>query len=231
MRCVSVGWHEALMHELPRVVLSFRPDVLGLYRNLFNADPDVRWARRSAAEVMGLQIVMQKLIIDHGGGLIYARDLVSTLLASINGRLIGTDFNKLLLEQLQVHDADTVPRETVRCFPQAFVIRQRLEVNARHFEVNMRTIFKVLKFGTRFSKYYMPRLTKITGCTIDAQFIISIQSLERKRRIFEDSVLELLQSSGDADTSPASLSDSWWLMRRKFAEMEVDETEVDEMEN
>ena len=116
MRCVSVGWHEALRHELPRVVLSFRPDVLGLYRNLFNADPEVRWARSSAAEVMGLQIVMQKLIMDRGDGFIYARDLVSTLLASINGRLIGTDFNKILLEQLQVQDADTVLGQAVHCF-------------------------------------------------------------------------------------------------------------------
>ena len=82
MRCVSFGWHEALVHELPRVVLSFRPDVLGLYRNLINADPDVSWMGSSAAEVLGLQIVMQKLIMDRGGGLMYARDLVNTLLGS-----------------------------------------------------------------------------------------------------------------------------------------------------
>ena len=197
MRCVSVGWHKALMHELPGVVLSFRPHVLGLYRDLFNADPEVRWARSSAAEVLGLQIVMQKLIIDRGDGFIYARDLVSTLLASINGRLIGTDFSKLLLEQLQVQDADTVPREAVRCFPQAFVVSKRLEVSTRHFEVNMRTIFIVLKFGKRFSKY-LDRFSKFVGPTIDAQFIISIQSLERGRTIFE---LSLIFTDSPSDSS------------------------------
>ena len=116
MRCVSIGWHEASERELPRVVLSFRPDVLGLYRNLFNADLEVRWARSSAAEVLGLQIVMQQLIMDRGDGFIYARDLVNTLLASIDECLIDTDLKQLLLEQLQVQDADTVLGQAVHCF-------------------------------------------------------------------------------------------------------------------
>ena len=83
VRCVSLGWHEASDHELPRVVVSFRPDVLGLYRNLFNADLEVSWARSSGVQVLGLQIVMQKLTMDRGDRFMYARDLVSTLLASI----------------------------------------------------------------------------------------------------------------------------------------------------
>ena len=168
---------------------------------------------------------MQHFIVcDTCDGFLYARDLVKTLLASITDCLIDTDFNKLLLEQLQVQDAFTVPREAVRCFPQAFVGLGRIfEREARNFEVNMDTIFIVLRFETRFSKSVRARL-------IDAQFIISIQSLERQRRIFEDSVLELLQSSGDADTSLASLSNTWWSMRWKFAEMEADETELSEME-
>ena len=178
MRCVSVGWHEASERELPRVVLSFRPDVLGLYRKLFNGTAvHGRWAREPA-EVMGLQICMQKLIVDRDDRLLYARDLVNTLLASINGRLIDTYFNKLLLKHLQVQDADTVPRDAVRCFSHAFARSGHLE--HRHFEFNMRTIFVVLKSAPQHAKTFPLR----RNTTLDAE-VTSIQSLERKLRIFE----------------------------------------------
>ena len=82
VRCVSLGWHEASERELPRVVLSFRPDVLGLYRKFFNGTAVHGRGAREPAEVMGLQICMQKLIMDRDDRLLYARDLVNTLLGS-----------------------------------------------------------------------------------------------------------------------------------------------------
>ena len=122
---------------------------------------------------------MQHFIVcDTCDGFLYARDLVNTLLASINGRLMDTYFNKLLLKHLQVQDADTVPRDAVCCFSHAFALSEHLE---RHpFELNMRIIFVVLKSAPQQAKTVPLR----RDTTLYAK-VTSIQSLERERRLFE----------------------------------------------
>ena len=127
MRCVSNGWHEASVNQLPRVVLSFRPDVRGLYRNFFNGTgTHVRWASE-LGQVMGLQICMQKLIMDRDDRLLYARDLVNTLLASINnGR-----------------------------FSHAYALSAHLDRHP--FELNMRIIVILLKSAPQHAKTFRLR--------------------------------------------------------------------------
>ena len=117
--------------------------------------------------------------MDRDDGLLYARDLVNTLLASINGRLIDTYFNKLLLKHLQVHDADTVPRDAVRCFSHAFALSGHFTHHP--FEFNMRIIFVLLKSAPQHAKTFPLRRNTTT---LDAEVTL-IQSLERDRRVFE----------------------------------------------